>query len=472
MTIDQIKTAADTNIRAKTADNSVTRDEVADLFDNLADEQRDRGLYGVDTTAGLAAVSGANYRKVAVGDTGIFEWASTGTANGTTIFAASGGGVWILKMTVKNNQIVTFNQQVPFTKMYSYAASHSITANLTFTPLSAGAIPGAVTHFKVIADGTHTIAFTGIKQLINSSGYDNRYGIVNYLSFFYDGADYFVNIYQELNAQAIDMVAPSFVSAQTPNLSPNTIVITFNEALNNAIVPSNSDFTVSGGKTVTGVAVAGTLVTLTLNSSYSFGDTITASYVSGTNKLQDAAGNIVSNFSNQAVTNNIGGSAQIVQWENLVNATDSGGFINYSAPTAGGRGTIPINTANPFEVYAEFTSLSPATVLFLDKDSANAYSWGVTQEWEAGCYHVGGLANHAVSNAGYFTFDNAFTPPAWFKFRKSGNNIILSRSSSENGTYTDVHTFTNALVSISTLYIHVLFAANTVGDKIQVKFIN
>ena len=117
MTIDQIKTAADTNIRAKTADNSVTRDEVADLFDNLADEQRDRGLFGVDTTAGLAAVSGANYRKVAVGDTGIFEWASTGTANGTTIFAASGGGVWILKMAIPKGALAALNS-IDYTSGY------------------------------------------------------------------------------------------------------------------------------------------------------------------------------------------------------------------------------------------------------------------------------------------------------------------------------------------------------------------
>lgn len=109
MTIDQIKSAADTNVRQKTVANSVTRDEVADLFDNLADEQRDRGMYGVDTTAGLAAVSGANYRKVAVGDTGIFEWASTGTANGTTIFAASGGGVWILKMAIPKGALASLN---------------------------------------------------------------------------------------------------------------------------------------------------------------------------------------------------------------------------------------------------------------------------------------------------------------------------------------------------------------------------
>ena len=117
MTIDQIKTAADTNIRAKTADNSVTRDEVADLFDNLADEQRDRGLFGVDTTAGLAAVSGANYRKVSVADTGIFEWASTGTANGTTIFAASGGGVWILKMAIPKGALAALNS-IDYTSGY------------------------------------------------------------------------------------------------------------------------------------------------------------------------------------------------------------------------------------------------------------------------------------------------------------------------------------------------------------------
>jgi len=48
-----------------------------------------------DTTA-LQLLSGANFTYVIVTGSGIYKYASTGTPNGTTIFAASGGGVWNL----------------------------------------------------------------------------------------------------------------------------------------------------------------------------------------------------------------------------------------------------------------------------------------------------------------------------------------------------------------------------------------
>ena len=47
-------------------------------------------------TTALSALSGANYTYVIVTGEGIFKYASSGTPNGTTIFAATGGGVWSL----------------------------------------------------------------------------------------------------------------------------------------------------------------------------------------------------------------------------------------------------------------------------------------------------------------------------------------------------------------------------------------
>ena len=188
MTIDQIKSAADTNVRQKTVANSVTRDEVADLFDNLADEQRDRGMYGVDTTAGLAAVSGANYRKVAVGDTGIFEWASTGTANGTTIFAASGGGVWILKMAIPKGALASLNSidyttnlitnkpdltlkadlvggKVPSAQLPSYVDDVEEYANLAAFPVT-----GEAGKIYITLDNNSTYRWSGSQYVLLVSG--------------------------------------------------------------------------------------------------------------------------------------------------------------------------------------------------------------------------------------------------------------------------------------------------------------
>ena len=450
MTIDQIKTAADTNIRAKTADNSVTRDEVADLFDNLADEQRDRGLYGVDTTAGLAAVSGANYRKVSVADTGIFEWSSTGTANGTTIFAASGGGVWILKMAVKNNQIVTFNQQVPFTKMYSYAASHSITANLTFTPLSTGAIPGSVTLFKVIADGTHTIAFTGITEVNISSGYDNRNGIENYLAFFYDGYDYFVNIYQKQNAQPIDLVSPLIQSAVVNSTNASRIVLTYNESLNTNSIPSVGDFSVSGGKTISSITIQGSTVHVNVNTPYSVGDTITISYTAGTNKIEDISGNDAINLSNYSVSNNLSGSE-----EGLIFA----GFTGTLSQT----GTV-LNSVSG--TYAD--NLAKATKRLVG-DGYIQFDWNDTSDKDIvfGLNSVDANANYsdmevfiwASGGTEYYTgpsiLGSGITPMAGDKvrIRRSGSDFILEykRSGGSWQAFTENVTYQSA----SDMYITV-----------------
>lgn len=163
-------------------------------------------------------------------------------------------------------------------------------------------------------------------------------------------------------------------------------------------------------------------------------------------------------------------SGQIMSWENLINTTNSDGFLNYTSSTSGGRGTTYIDTTQPFQIYTQLTSLNPQTVLFLDKDKSNLYGWGGSQSFESGVYYTSNTLYWATGDSTYNSL-GPITLPYWVKFTKSGNDIILSKSSSENGTYTDIKTFTNVLVGVSTLYVHVLFAANSVGNKIQVKYL-
>jgi uncharacterized repeat protein (TIGR02059 family) len=107
------------------------------------------------------------------------------------------------------------------------------------------------------------------------------------------------------NVQPTDTTAPTFVSAQVANAAPANIVITMSETLA-AVTPATSAFTASGGKTVTGVAVSGSTVTVTVNSAYVNGDTITITYTKpGSSALQDAAGNQTATFGPSSVTNNV-----------------------------------------------------------------------------------------------------------------------------------------------------------------------
>ncbi len=105
-----------------------------------------------------------------------------------------------------------------------------------------------------------------------------------------------------------DTTAPAISSRTVENATPNRIDLNYNEALDTGSVPANGDFTVSGGRTVTGVAVVGSQVRITVNTAYANGDTITVGYTPGTNRIQDVAGNDAPAITaGTSVTNNISG---------------------------------------------------------------------------------------------------------------------------------------------------------------------
>lgn len=106
-------------------------------------------------------------------------------------------------------------------------------------------------------------------------------------------------------AAVVDVTAPTISTATVENAQPTRIVITYNEALLASPLPATGDFTVSGGKTVSTVGISGSVLTITVNSAYVNGNAIKISYVPGTNKVKDAAGNIAQAFTLLAVTNNV-----------------------------------------------------------------------------------------------------------------------------------------------------------------------
>ena len=100
---------------------------------------------------------------------------------------------------------------------------------------------------------------------------------------------------------------PPMLTGATVNGS--TLVLTYDEALDGASVPAQSDFVVMAAGsaiTVNGVSVAGSTVTLTLATAVEAGQTVTLAYTPGANPIQDAAGNDAAPPSGQPVTNNTG----------------------------------------------------------------------------------------------------------------------------------------------------------------------
>ncbi len=140
----------------------------------------------------------------------------------------------------------------------------------------------------------------------------------------------------------------SLVSASVEDANPDQIVLTFSSALDGASVPATTDFTASGGKTVNNVAIAGSVITLTVDSAYINSDTITVSHTPGGNPITGTNTATAGAFSNFAVTNNIAG------------VTDT------TAPTAVLVGVLPTATtgvaATVVVDFTDETDFNPASV--------------------------------------------------------------------------------------------------------------
>lgn len=200
---------------------------------------------------------------------------------------------------------IAFSTSIPFNKFYSYMSPYAMGSNLTFTPNATNRIPGAVTLVRLLADGTSTASFSSITEVNSSVGFDSTLNILNYFAFFYDGNSYFVNVYQDKNAQAADIVAPSLMSSSISNSLRKRITLQFNENLNSDYLPSVSDFSIAPSQSIQSLSISSSYLYVSASTNFAYGDTVYLSYSSGSNPLQDAAGNKVQNFVSRSIVNNI-----------------------------------------------------------------------------------------------------------------------------------------------------------------------
>ena len=105
----------------------------------------------------------------------------------------------------------------------------------------------------------------------------------------------------------VDGVKPVLSSTAVDGSS---LTLTYGETLDGGSRPASGDFTVEvggDGRSVLGVSISGSVVTLTLNPAVEHGDTgIRVSYTPGTNPIRDAVGNEALGLSSRSVTNTTG----------------------------------------------------------------------------------------------------------------------------------------------------------------------
>jgi hypothetical protein len=205
------------------------------------------------------------------------------------------------------------------------------------------------------------------------------------------------------NVAAVDVTPPTFVSAQVADANKDKILITMSETLA-ATVPSTSAFTVSGGKTVSGVSIAGSVVTVTVNSVYAFGDTITVSYTQpGSSQLQDPSGNLVATFGATSVTNNIGAPATAPGAPTIGTATggDMTASVPFTAPASNGGAAITSYTAtsSPGSITGTLSQAGSGTISVTGLTNGTAYTFTVTATNSAGTSAASSASNSVTPNA-------------------------------------------------------------------------
>jgi uncharacterized repeat protein (TIGR02059 family) len=249
-----------------------------------------------------------------------------------------------------------------------------------------------------------------------------------------------------------DTTAPELSSAVVPSAG-TTLGLTYNESLlaSGDGIPDIADYSISSGGTavtISAVSVSGAIVTLNLARTITAGETLSFNYTAGASgRVQDAANNIASNLSSQAVTNN----AADVTAPTLSNPVDD------NAGETDGALTVDTDEGN-------------GTLYWVISTSASAPS---AAQVKAGQMHTGAAAadsgSQAVSGTGTQTITGesgltaSTTYYAHFMHEDASSN--QSAVSSGNGFTTDaggaeVATFSGNGVFYPT-FAHPAYATNT-----------
>ncbi|WP_295795169.1 LamG-like jellyroll fold domain-containing protein [Mucilaginibacter sp.] len=219
---------------------------------------------------------------------GVKQGSGVTIAGDGTISATGGGGGYAGRAF---NEVLTFD--APF-KMETVQ-----TGDIAFV-LGSSPVADVNARVIIVGDGIHSLTFPSDWYNISGQTFENTAKNIIYLE--YDGDEV---VYSIGKIPTPDVTAPYLLSATISNSYKNKIVLSYSELLSQFTVPAPTDFAVNLSKAVTAVELSGSLVTLTVDSNYSYGDVATVSYTPGGNPIQDPSANYAVALTNHAVTNNV-----------------------------------------------------------------------------------------------------------------------------------------------------------------------
>jgi hypothetical protein len=281
---------------------------------------------------------------------------------------------------------------------------------------------------KQDATGSRTLSINGVSIPITSTA-----NAVSLVQFFYDSAGgAYRFIVDTAVSYAADLTAPTLVSATIESGAPDTIVLTFSEAIDSGSIPAAGAFNVEvemAVATVDSVSHAGgAVVHVVLDTPVAAGENVDLDYTQpGVNNLQDAAGNDVANILNYTVTNNVAGGGSFPSANRL------GYWVEDDMVKAGGIVTDwPESTANGADWEAT------ATVEPIDATTDGL------QSTAAGA--------HQMTLAAPLSIPGAFSIYFWIS--RTGSGTMLSAGAGSYYAYMDgasVQSKPNSLTGASTI---------------------
>lgn len=357
-----------------------------------------------------------------------------------------------------------FSADVPFSRLATSHASTSVASVITFTIASGPKIPGSQAIYRLVPQTDDVPDFSNFKQVNGTATYDNRVGIVNVITFFYDGVDHWYSIFQEAGAVPVDIVAPT-ISALLSTVGLQEITLTYDEDIDETSVPAPGDFTLSNG-TVTNVSITNETFTLTTSAAFADGDTL--AYTPGTNPIRDLSGNNAAAVPATAIT--VNGALELLFDSILGDITKDGTVYRTPTPDAAtdrmaGATFIPANEDGwiSYDFVSQGGAEGNNTNVFVGLDQADGATGNSIMDfycWIAGDQTVR-RRSQGVSDDGTYTLQSASIGGAVRIGRFGG--VVQVHTSPDKVNWTPIYDLPNGTVS-TPLYAKINFS---LGDALH-----
>lgn len=196
------------------------------------------------------------------------------------------------------NRTLKYSSAVPGTLTAALDANTGCTSDeywMVLTDPAAGGVPSITNGVTTIVGGP------GVILLVTRRGVD----------------DYMLNAIADATSVVATGSDPRFVSAAIANASPTLLDITFSAAITGAAAPAAAAFSLTNSgaaQTISSVARAGSIVTLTLSRATLYGEVVYVTYTPpSSNPLQTATGDLALGFGSKFTTNNVASAAVLLR---------------------------------------------------------------------------------------------------------------------------------------------------------------